>query len=188
VYCRSLLVLLSFFFWSWSCLFFFNWRILITLLVSSNSSKYRVCLYLEDMEWQHGHLKNKKKLSYIERYYGYLRSVCIRCLAVIADIMFLIPTVPEGIVIVWLLDLPVQAVHNITNVVSSYPIYGEVYSIQLCQWLMTGRWFSLGTPVSSTNKTDRHDTTEILLKVVLNNINQSKLNQNQPSMNPFQWQ
>jgi len=25
-----------------------------------------------------------------------------------------------------------------------------------------------GTPVSSTNKTDRHDTTEILLKVALN--------------------
>jgi hypothetical protein len=30
----------------------------------------------------------------------------------------------------------------------------------------------LGTPVSSTNKTDRHDITEILLKVVLNTINQ----------------
>jgi hypothetical protein len=25
-------------------------------------------------------------------------------------------------------------------------------------------WFSLGTPVPSTNKTDRHDITEILLK------------------------
>jgi hypothetical protein len=30
------------------------------------------------------------------------------------------------------------------------------------------RWFSPGTPVSSTNKTDRHDITEILLKVGLN--------------------
>ena len=28
-----------------------------------------------------------------------------------------------------------------------------------------------GTPVSSTNKTDRHDITEILLKVALNTIN-----------------
>ena len=36
-----------------------------------------------------------------------------------------------------------------------------------------GRWFSLGTPVSSTNKTDRHNITEILLKVVLNTINQT---------------
>ena len=32
------------------------------------------------------------------------------------------------------------------------------------------KWFSPGTPVSSTNKTDRHDITEILLKVALNSI------------------
>ena len=32
-------------------------------------------------------------------------------------------------------------------------------------------WFSLGSLVSSTNKTDRHDITEILLKVVLITIN-----------------
>jgi hypothetical protein len=43
-----------------------------------------------------------------------------------------------------------------------------------CQWLTTVRWFSLGTPVSSTNKTDRHDITKILLKVALNIINQTK--------------
>ena len=35
---------------------------------------------------------------------------------------------------------------------------------------MASRWFSPGTPVSSTNKIDRHDITEILLKVVLNTI------------------
>jgi hypothetical protein len=40
----------------------------------------------------------------------------------------------------------------------------------------TSWWFSLGTSVSSTNKTDRQDIIEILLKVVLNTINQ-KLNQ-----------
>ena len=33
-----------------------------------------------------------------------------------------------------------------------------------------GRWFSPGTPASSTNKTDRHNITEILWKVVLNTI------------------
>ena len=38
---------------------------------------------------------------------------------------------------------------------------------------MAGRWFSLGTPVSSTNKTDHHDITEILLKVALRTINQT---------------
>jgi hypothetical protein len=43
---------------------------------------------------------------------------------------------------------------------------------KICQWLATGRDFSPGTPVSSTNQTDRHDITEILLKVVLNTINQ----------------
>ena len=36
--------------------------------------------------------------------------------------------------------------------------------------LATGRWLSLDTPVFSTNKTDRHDITEILLKVALNTI------------------
>ena len=33
-----------------------------------------------------------------------------------------------------------------------------------------GQWFSPGIPDSSTNKTDHHDITEILLKVVLNII------------------
>jgi hypothetical protein len=39
---------------------------------------------------------------------------------------------------------------------------------------MAGQWFSLGTPVSSTNKTDYHDITEILLKVALSTMNQTK--------------
>jgi len=43
---------------------------------------------------------------------------------------------------------------------------------KVCQWLATGRWFSPDLPVSSTNKTDRHDITEILLKVALNTIKQ----------------
>ena len=38
-------------------------------------------------------------------------------------------------------------------------------SDKVCQRLVAGRWFS---PVFSTNKTDRHDITEILLKVALN--------------------
>jgi hypothetical protein len=33
---------------------------------------------------------------------------------------------------------------------------------------VTGQWFSLGPPVSPTNKTDCHDVAEILLKVALN--------------------
>jgi hypothetical protein len=38
-------------------------------------------------------------------------------------------------------------------------------------------WFSSGRPVSSTNKTDRHDITEILLKVALNTIKQKIIRQ-----------
>ena len=41
---------------------------------------------------------------------------------------------------------------------------------------MKGLWFSPGTPVSTTNKTHRHDITEILLKVALNIINQTNQN------------
>ena len=41
---------------------------------------------------------------------------------------------------------------------------------KVCQWLAAGLWFSQSTPVSSTNKTDRHDIAEILLKVALNTI------------------
>ena len=41
---------------------------------------------------------------------------------------------------------------------------------KVCLWLAAGRLFSPGTLVSSTNKTDHHDITEILLKVALNTI------------------
>ena len=36
--------------------------------------------------------------------------------------------------------------------------------------LMAGQWFSPGTLVSPTNKTDRYDITDIFLKVALNTI------------------
>jgi hypothetical protein len=39
---------------------------------------------------------------------------------------------------------------------------------KVCQWLAAGSWFSSGTPVSSSNKSDIHDITEILLKVTFN--------------------
>jgi hypothetical protein len=41
---------------------------------------------------------------------------------------------------------------------------------KVCQWLAAGRWFSLSNLVSSTNKTEPHYITEILLKVALNTI------------------
>jgi hypothetical protein len=39
------------------------------------------------------------------------------------------------------------------------------------QLIAHGRWFSLGTPASSTTKTGHHDIAEILLKVALNTKN-----------------
>ena len=43
--------------------------------------------------------------------------------------------------------------------------------------LAHSRWFSPGTPASSTTKTGRHDIAEILLKVALSTKNQIKSNQ-----------
>jgi hypothetical protein len=59
--------------------------------------------------------------------------------------------------------------------VGSNPVHGEVYSIQqyVIKFVSDVRqvgFFFTGTPVSSTNKTDRHDITEILLKVALSTI------------------
>ena len=63
-----------------------------------------------------------------------------------------------------------------TKVVSSNSVHDEVYSIQIyvikfvSDLQQVGGFFP-GTPVSSTNKTDRYDITDILLKVALNTIN-----------------
>jgi hypothetical protein len=48
-----------------------------------------------------------------------------------------------------------------------------VASDKVYQLLAHGRWFSPGTPASSTTKTGRHDIAEILLKVALITINKS---------------
>jgi hypothetical protein len=62
-----------------------------------------------------------------------------------------------------------QSVPITTNVVNSNPVHGEVYSIQHYVIKFVSD-FSPGTPVFSTNETDRHDIAEILLKVALNTI------------------
>jgi uncharacterized surface protein with fasciclin (FAS1) repeats len=46
---------------------------------------------------------------------------------------------------------------------------------KVCQWLMAGQCFFPSTLVSSTSKTARHDTTEILLKMALNTITLNSL-------------
>jgi hypothetical protein len=71
--------------------------------------------------------------------------------------------------------------HNI--LVLTFSLLLQILCIRLAaaidkayQLLAHGRWFSQGTPASSTAKTGRHDIAEILLKVALstkNQINQS---------------
>ena len=54
-------------------------------------------------------------------------------------------------------------------------VFNTTLCDQICQWHASGWWFSPGTPVSSTNKTDCHDITEILLKFVLNTQKKPKI-------------
>ena len=61
------------------------------------------------------------------------------------------------VVIVWYLDIQLR----VQSVSITIMARCTRYNIKVCQCM----WFS---PVSSTNKTDRHDITEILLKVALN--------------------
>ena len=71
--------------------------------------------------------------------------------------------------------------HTITTMSISYfklwvriPLNRGVSRYNIMWWSLSVTWqvggFSLGTPISSTNKNDRHDITEILLKVSLSTI------------------
>jgi hypothetical protein len=51
----------------------------------------------------------------------------------------------------------------------------EVTSDKVYQLLSHGRWFSRGTPASSTTKTGGHDIAEILLKMALEHQKSIKL-------------
>ena len=71
------------------------------------------------------------------------------------------------------LELPMQSMHIATNVVGislRRYVLDTTLCDKVCHWLAAGRWFYPSTPVSSTNKTERYDITEILLKVALNTI------------------
>jgi hypothetical protein len=48
-------------------------------------------------------------------------------------------------------------------------------SDKIYQLLAHGRWFSPGTPASSTIKTGRHDIAELLLKVALKHQNSNQI-------------
>ena len=78
----------------------------------------------------------------------------------------------------YVVGLPNNSYKSITNTAW---VRARLCKLQKGYQLHThGRWFSLGTPASSTTKTGRHDITEILLKVALQHkkskINQSSVN------------
>ena len=62
-----------------------------------------------------------------------------------------------------------QSVSITTNIESLNPVHGDMYSIQ--HYVIKFLNDLLGTPISFTYKTDRHDITDILLKVALNSLN-----------------
>ena len=82
------------------------------------------------------------------------------------------------VMIIWQFDLqlPMQSVPITTNIVSLNPVHGNVYSIQhyvikfVSDLWKVGGFLWPGTSVSSNNKTDNRDITEISLKVALNTI------------------
>jgi hypothetical protein len=73
----------------------------------------------------------------------------------------------------------VVVVHGVQRHFQQYSIdNGQLYHLRFAaasdkvyQLLAHGRWFSPGTPASSTTKTGRHDIAEMLLKVTLSTIN-----------------
>jgi hypothetical protein len=60
-------------------------------------------------------------------------------------------------------------------------------SDKVYQLLAHGRWFSPGTPASSTTKTGRHDIAEILLKVALKHQNSNSKQLTKIAYFEFAW-
>ena len=65
-----------------------------------------------------------------------------------------------------------MSVMSLFKLLMCFQIKRNEFNISM--YFLSGRWVSLGTPVSSTNKTDLHNIAEILLKVALNTVNQTK--------------
>ena len=63
-----------------------------------------------------------------------------------------------------------QSMFITTNIAHCEVYLIQHYVIKFVSVLQLVQWFSPGTAVSSTNKTDHHDITEILLKVALHHV------------------
>jgi hypothetical protein len=78
------------------------------------------------------------------------------------------------------IDLPGCQIEAVEKQMKNVFDIGKVYLIQH----YVSQWFSPGTPVSFTNKTYRHDITEILLKVAFQIEAVEKQMKNVFDMNP----
>ena len=116
------------------------------------------------MEFWPRHLSSLKKISKVKKY------ICTYKKYEVLLWRF------KVVVIVWKLDLQLPCNQCLSplllwvRIPLRRCILDTTSCDKVCQWLAAGRWFSPGIPVSSTNKTDRHDIAEILLKVAVNTI------------------
>ena len=67
MFCRSLFVLSTFFFWSLCCLFFIDLLILISSLVSSNSSYAQTTMNSAKIKYAMAILKSKLRTNIVEK-------------------------------------------------------------------------------------------------------------------------
>jgi hypothetical protein len=144
----GILKLLSFFFCSLHCLSFCDVQLLITPLVCTNFC-FLFILAVALFE-----LRLLITPLYVQAFFYFYFGRCIVRITV-SDYLF-------GIFI-----------HFFCCYIYTSPpsVLDTALCDTVCQWLTIGRWFSPGTLVSSTNKSDRHAITEILLKVAFNPIN-----------------
>ena len=99
---------------------------------------------------------------YVTLYYHYLMYDNLQSFSITTDVLSSIPRSWRDVLDTTLCCLFVFDIRILIT-----PLVSSNSSYNICQWLATSLWFSPGTPVSSTNKTNHHNIVEILLKVAL---------------------
>jgi hypothetical protein len=163
MFCSSLFVLLYLFFWPLCCLFFFDIRILTTSLIhcvfklfllsimTHSMSKYFALVHPRGFQW----------------FFYQALMVCV--LFGRSLFIFLSAFLP-----LYCYGRDRRGHDPITTDVCEFVrisirVMCTTLCDNVCQWLPTDQWFFLRV----FNKTNRHTTTEILLKVALNTIKQT---------------
>ena len=109
---------------------------------------------------------------FLWRYRYYLTTLRINVMTCNLPFIFGRPIIYQGVVvvvIVWQLCLCNQCISPLKLLVR-IPLMARCTRYHFMSDLQQVGGFSPGTPVSSTNKIDRHDRTEILIKVAINTI------------------